>query len=366
MVFFFLGLLVISNLGAIQTLLAIERSVNEINAVTSAGRGDMIRDSIKKNISRLPAGIIGTPFAQMTGRMSDALSQAARLESELSVSKAISDIAAQVAHDIKSPLAALGATAKGLEIPDEQRALIEGALSRMRGIAEDLLQRHRAPSGAPAAPGPEVRALAALIEQALAEKRLQYTEKSGVKIEFKNDSGGAKALVEPKELQRLLSKLVNNSVEAFDGGGTVAVSLSASDGKVLIEVRDDGKGIPAAILAKLGRKGETHGKAGGNGLGLYHARTTIEGWGGGFRLESEPGRGTAALIELPAAGKPAGARLAVLLDDDMLVHMNWKLAAKAAGVELKGYKTPEEFARGVEDLPKNTPLYIDSEFRQWH
>ena len=274
---------------------------------------------------------------------------------------AIGRMAAQVAHDIKSPLAALGAAAKGLDIPAEQRALIEGALGRMRGIAEDLLQRNRAPSGAPAASGPEVYALAALIEQVLAEKRLQYTEKSGVKIEFKNDSGGAKALVEPKELQRLLSNLVNNSVEAFDGGGTVAVSLSSSDGKVLIEVRDDGKGIPAAILAKLGQKGETHGKTGGNGLGLYHARTTVEGWGGSFRLESEPGRGTVALIELPAAGKPDGARLAVLLDDDMLVHMNWKLAAKAAGVELKGYKTPEEFARGLEDLPKDTPLYIDSD-----
>lgn len=146
-VFFFLGLLVISNLGAIQTLLAIERSVNEINAITAAGRGDMIQDSIKRNISSLPTGIIGTPFAQMTGRMSDALSQAARLESELAVSKAVSDIAAQVAHDIRSPLAALGAAAKGLELlPPEQRSLIEGAVVRMQGIANDLLQRYRAPS----------------------------------------------------------------------------------------------------------------------------------------------------------------------------------------------------------------------------
>lgn len=360
-VFFFLGLLVISNLGAIQTLLAIERSVNEINAITASGQSDIIRDSIKKNISSLPAGIIGTPFAQMTGRMSDALGQAARLESELAVSKAVSDIAAQVAHDIRSPLAALGAAASGLELlPAEQRSLIEGSVNRMQGIADDLLQRYRAPSAGPGKVKALVCALAGLIEQVIAEKRLQHKDKTVVKIEFAGASGEIKAMVEPKELQRLLSNLVNNSVEAFAGPGTVSVVLSALDGKALIEVKDNGKGIPAGILAKLGQKGETHGKAGGTGLGLYHARTTVEGWGGSFKIGSEPGKGTTVLIELPRAAASAG-RMAVLLDDDLLVHMNWKLAAKTAGVELKVYKTPEDFAAAIETLSKDALIYIDSD-----
>ena len=270
---------------------------------------------------------------------------------------AIGRMAAQVAHDIKSPLAALGAAAKGLKIPEEQRKLLEGALNRMQGIAEDLLQRNRAPSGAQAA---AVYTLGGLIEQVLAEKRLQHKDKAGLKIEFSCAAGEIKSLVEPKELQRLLSNLVNNSVEAFSGPGTVAVSLSVVDGKVLIEVKDNGKGIPAEILAKLGQKGETYGKAGGNGLGLYHARTTVEGWGGSFKIGSEPGKGTSVLIELPRPAVPAASAV-VLLDDDLLVHMNWKLAAKAAGVELRAYKTREDLAAGAENLPKDTPLYIDSD-----
>lgn len=273
---------------------------------------------------------------------------------------AIGRMAAQVAHDIKSPLAALGAAAKGLKIPEEQRKLLEGALNRMQGIAEDLLQRNRAPSGAQGAAKPAVYALGGLIEQVLAEKRLQHKDKTGLKIEFSGAAAKIKALVEPKELQRLLSNLVNNSVEAFSGPGTVAVSLSVVDGKVLIEVKDNGKGIPAEILAKLGQKGETYGKAGGNGLGLYHARTTVEGWGGSFKIGSEPGKGTSVLIELPRPAVPAASAV-VLLDDDLLVHMNWKLAAKAAGVELKAYKTREELVAVAENLPKNTPLYIDSD-----
>ena len=280
-----------------------------------------------------------------------------RVEKEAEIGR----LAAQVAHDIRSPLAALGSAAKDLVLPEAQRKLMEGAVGRMQGIADDLLQRYRAPSAIPAKSKPVVCTLGGLVEQVLAEKRLQHKEKTGVKIEFAGASEEIKALVEPKELQRLISNLVNNSIEAFDGPGTVFVSLSAPDGGVLIEVKDKGKGIPPEILAKLGRKGETHGKAGGNGLGLYHARTAIEGWGGSFTMKSEPGQGTAVLITLPrAATQPAG-RMAVLLDDDPLVHMNWKLAAKAAGIELKAFKIPDDFTVGIETLSKDAPIYIDSE-----
>ncbi len=359
-VFFFMGLLVLSNVGAIKTIFSIERCVDETNALATAGEHSKIQDSIQLSIQSLPESLRTTPFAVLIGRLADVLQKASRLESELAVSKATSDLAAQVAHDIRSPLAALGAAAKGLEVPEDQRKLGEGAVGRMQGIADDLLQRYRAPSDGQAAAKTAVYALGGLIAQVLSEKRLQHKNKTGVKIEFNASPVETKALVEPKELQRLLSNLVNNSVEAFAGPGEVAVSLSALDGKVLIEVKDNGKGIPPEILARLGQKGQTHGKAGGNGLGLYHARTTVEGWGGNFKIESEQGKGTSVSIALPRAAAPAG-RMAILLDDDPLVHMNWKLAAKAAGVELKAYKTKEDFAAEVESLPKDTPIYIDSD-----
>lgn len=269
---------------------------------------------------------------------------------------AVGRMAAQVAHDIRSPLAALGAAAKGLELPADQRALIDGAVGRMQGIADDLLQRYRGPSAAPAGARPAVSGLAGLIEQVLAEKRLQL--KAGVKLEFDGGGTGLKALVVPKEFQRLISNLLNNSLEALEGRGTVLVRLSAAGGKVLVEVKDDGRGIPPEILAKLGQKGETHGKAGGSGLGLYHARAAAEAWGGSLTVGSAPGKGTGVVIALP---RPAAGGLAVLLDDDELVHLNWKLAAKGAGVELRAYRRPEEFVAAVSALPKDTPLYIDSE-----
>ncbi len=358
-VFFFLGLLAFSNMGAIRTLLAIERSVNEINAVSEAGSGETIRESIKKNITAMPAGIIGTPFARMTERMSGALERAAKLESELAVSKAVSDMAAQVAHDIRSPLAALGAATKGMNISEEQRTLVDGALGRIHAIADDLLTRYRAP-GAEVKPKVETCALAGLVEQVLAEKRIQHKDRAGVKIEF-SGGDGQKAAVDQREFQRIISNLVNNAVEAFEKDGTVSVGLSRPDGKVLVEVKDNGKGIPPEFLAKLGQKGETHGKSGGTGLGLYHARTSVESWGGSLKIASEPGKGTTVTIALPAAAKPAAGLRAVLLDDDALVRMNWKMAARAAGAELESYKTREEFLAAAGTLPRDIPIYIDSE-----
>ncbi|HBB66088.1 MAG TPA: hypothetical protein DCZ93_02070, partial [Elusimicrobia bacterium] len=163
-VFFFMGLLVLSNIGAIKTIFSIERCVDETNALATAGEHSKIRDAIQRSIQALPAGLRSTPFAVLIGRLAEVLQKASRLESELAVSKATSDLAAQVAHDIRSPLAALGAAAKDLALPEEQRRLMEGAVGRMQGIADDLLRRYRAPSAATVKSKPAVCALSGLIE----------------------------------------------------------------------------------------------------------------------------------------------------------------------------------------------------------
>ena len=83
------------------------------------------------------------------------------------------------------------------------------------------------------------------------------------------------------------------------------MSLTHDDKNIILTVSDNGKGIPPAILAKLGQRGETHGKAGGSGLGLFHARTTAVSWGGSLVITSTPGQGTTVTIKLPKAEAPA-------------------------------------------------------------
>ena len=66
-----------------------------------------------------------------------------------------------------------------------------------------------------------------------------------------------------------------------------------------LAIKDSGRGIPSEVLPKLMRKGETYHKEGGTGLGLYHAKSSVESWGGTIELFSEVGQGTEVRVSLP-------------------------------------------------------------------
>lgn len=422
------------------------------------------------------------------------------LSLESGINEARANIAAQVAHDIRSPLVALDAALENTSVlPEKQRTVVRHSLNRIRDVANTLLERNRTQQGTAAANPDtgerlEVRLLSSLIDQVVAEKRMQYASKPGIDIDFKLtvESYGLFSTMQPVEFGRLLSNLVNNAVEALGDKGKVDVRLTPEDGSILLSISDNGKGISPEVLVKLGKKGETHGKAGGSGLGLFHARTIAESWGGNLAITSTLGKGTAVTIKLPKAETPTGfvaalelvpgrpvvvldddkgihslwqkkleavglkennievlyfsepdglrawvkaepakakvalylfdyelpghketglslaeelglcprtiiisgrseekrliedcARLkvrsipksllefvpvkigaprqAVLIDDDIIVHMNWETAAEEAGIELKSYKDPAEFIAALGSFSKTTPVYIDSE-----
>jgi signal transduction histidine kinase len=115
---------------------------------------------------------------------------------------------------------------------------------------------------------------------------------------------GISARVPKGELSRALSNLINNSVEAIDQGqGIVWISLACNGSENVIQIRDNGKGIPTKHLLDLGSPGFSFGKGdldqSGNGLGLFHAKTTIENLGGRIKIESTEGLGTTISLILP-------------------------------------------------------------------
>ncbi|MFW5777008.1 MAG: sensor histidine kinase [Spirochaetota bacterium] len=121
-------------------------------------------------------------------------------------------------------------------------------------------------------------------------------------------------------LAELLLDLVQNAADA--GSRTVRVTWLERCGRVELTVSDDGRGMPAQILAGATDPFYTDGvKHPGRtvGLGLAFLRQTAEATGGRFRLESEPGRGTtvgfeapADHVDLPPAGDPVDALVLVL------------------------------------------------------
>lgn len=279
---------------------------------------------------------------------------------------AIGRLASQVAHDIRSPLAALDTVLDDVsQLPEDKRVLIRAAAGRIRDIANNLLDKNK--TGAIGEPD-AARLLSSLVDSVITEKRLQYRSKAEVEIAPKFDvsSCGLFVRIPPSDLQRVLSNLINNAVEALPGEGRVTVFLASAGDLAEIRVHDDGKGIPPELLARLGRRGETHGKPSGSGLGLYHARTSVEAWGGTFSIVSTPGNGTTATIRLPTTKAPdwfvSGLRISpgsnlVVLDDDASIHQVWRgrfASVLRAEHRVKTFhlSTPDEIRSWVRDQPR--------------
>lgn len=294
-----------------------------------------------------------------------------KLEKQL----AVSALASQVAHDIKSPLAALDVVARDLsQLGEGSRILVRSAVGRIRDIANNLIETNREikasideATGTPVLPAAKASAsielLSSHIDLLITEKRLQYRSRIGVEIDSRMNelSYGLFAKVQPVEFKRVLSNLINNSVEALGEKGSVTVFLTSEDGFIYLAVRDDGKGIPSQILAKLGRRGESHGKKGGLGLGLNHAKTCAESWGGTLKIESEIEKGATVTLILPQTPAPewfiselvlAEGESIVILDDDTSIHRIWQerlnnLNAQSHGIKTFHFSTPRELKEWV-------------------
>jgi signal transduction histidine kinase len=243
----------------------------------------------------------------------------------------------QVAHDIRSPLSALGVFSSFADkLAEKERLLFRRAVDRISDIANRLseaTQQAETLGSRPATRLHSVQPIATILESIVPEKRLQYQYRTGVEIIADLAAGyGLFSEIDPVELKRIISNLVNNAVEAIPRNGKVTIDLRASNG-IQISIADTGDGIPPERLPFLGREGVTFGKVGGSGIGLHHAISTIRSWGGEVKIRSAVGEGTCVVISLPLANSPRWfapellidrSKPVVILDDDASVHQVWE------------------------------------------
>ncbi len=299
-------------------------------------------------------------------------------------------VARQVSHDIRSPLSALDVVLSSVSsLPEEQRILARLAINRIKDIANNLLLQNRQPVAGKDAckvnamvdEPRSVQLLTSLIEDLCSEKRIQCRSKLGIEILFQPDQQGYGlfADIQPMQLKRVLSNLINNSVEALGEKGIVNLLLRDQNNKITIEVSDNGKGIPKDILPRLAQQNESFGKSdsvdSGTGIGLYHARTTVEAWGGEFGIESEEGHGTTIRLAFSKAPAPKWfveklwlkPNTAILVgDDDNSIHQIWdgrfaSLKTKEKGIKILHVSTPAMLEQAF--MEQKPELYlVDYEF----
>lgn len=235
-------------------------------------------------------------------------------EEKLRLTRALADQAWQVAHDIRSPLAAINlAVSSGSGLDKEKIEVIQGAVSRINDIADDLIAQAKATPQTAMEYGKDQKVtsqfkleptrIGDFLTSVWREKKIELSNHGDV--EFKLDlDGSAESIcnIDKKEFARALSNLINNAVEALEvNRGRVSLAVRDAMGEVAIIVSDNGKGIPQDLLEKLGNDRISVGKSGssGSGLGLRHARTVAEGMCGRMSIQSRVGRGTLITMTFP-------------------------------------------------------------------
>ncbi len=92
------------------------------------------------------------------------------------------------------------------------------------------------------------------------------------------------------DMERVIKNIINNAIEAMDGGGTLTVISKKGNGLTMLSVSDTGCGIEPERLKTLFTKPGS-GKKDGWGIGLSVSKELIEKMDGKIEVESEPGKG---------------------------------------------------------------------------
>jgi two-component system phosphate regulon sensor histidine kinase PhoR len=218
------------------------------------------------------------------------------------------DFVADASHELKTPVAAVLATAETLEHaiehdPERARSFVAqlGAEARrLATLVKDLLdlsriERVRAPS--------ERISLSALADTEIEMMRRAALEK-GLGVEARIEDG-VEIEGRREDIALALRNVLENAVR-YTEEGTITAVLTANRDHAEIAVSDTGLGIPQKDLPRIFERFYRVDKArsrntGGTGLGLSIVRNVIEAHGGDVRAESELGRGSRFVVTLPLA-----------------------------------------------------------------
>jgi signal transduction histidine kinase len=267
-----------------RPVLALSRAADEV----AAGNYDVPVPEVR---SKDEIGHLTNRFGEMTRK----LAEASELERHFLMT---------VSHELRTPLTAIRghveALREGLAEDAEARAasldVVAAETERLSRLVGDLLDLAKLDANRFTLVQEEVD-LGRLLDQAY---RSFVEEAKGRNIRYERDLDGAPTLsTDGDRVLQIVSNLLVNAFEWTPDGGTVALALEGSNGRVIVSVSDTGPGVPAEERELIFRPfWSRHGQ--GTGLGLAIARELAQALGGGLELESRPGRGSRFTLVLPA------------------------------------------------------------------
>jgi two-component system sensor histidine kinase SenX3 len=222
------------------------------------------------------------------------------------------DFVANISHELKTPVGALGLLAETLTGEDDvavaarlaERMQVEAF--RVGRIIDDLLDLSRIE--AEEAPRREPVAVHLVLAEAV-ERLRSVAEHRNITLEVNEPPRRLNVLGDRRQLVSAVHSLVENAVTYSDDGGRVVLDTRAAGSWVEITVSDTGIGIPARDLERIFERFYRVDRArardtGGTGLGLAIVRHVAGNHGGEVRVQSQEGRGSTFTLRLPAGPGP--------------------------------------------------------------
>jgi signal transduction histidine kinase len=227
-----------------------------------------------------------------------------------------SDFVSAVSHELRTPLTSIYGFAETLLRRDvlfgeeERRTFLSYIASeseRLTRIVDALLNVARLDTGdlqVTMAPTD----VSSVVEDVVAT--VQESAPDGHRFAVELPASPLAAEADADKLRQILGVLLDNAVRYSPDGGAVTVSARPAGDKVVLEVADEGIGIPAAEQERIFRKfyraeaSAREGGSGGTGLGLFIAQGLVSAMGGRISVRSVEGEGSSFSFELPLSRVP--------------------------------------------------------------
>ncbi len=212
--------------------------------------------------------------------------------------------AAAVAHELKTPLVAIGGFALQLqrELPPDhphhrKLGIIVEQVAHMERLLREMLDYSR-----PLELALREQTLEALVSEVVSLCR-PLAREAGVGLEWDVSPPDCRSLLDGARMKQVLLNLVQNAVQASPRGTRVTVVARRDGDQVLVSVSDRGCGIPPAQRDKIFSPFFTT-KTGGTGLGLSVSQKIVSAHGGRLELARSDDKGSTFVVYLPLHGPP--------------------------------------------------------------
>jgi len=207
-------------------------------------------------------------------------------------------MAATVAHEIRTPIVAIGGFARRLtqDLRDSraQRMLdiIRSEAMRLEETLDTILFYVK-----PSLPQKKENDLNELLET-LSLYFAQETTQEDIQVEFQLDESLPLVPFDERQMRQVILNILQNAVQAIEDGGTIAVRTRQEENFAIMSIEDTGCGIEQEDLQNIFKEFFTK-KNKGTGLGLHVSSRIVENHGGCIEVTSKPGEGTTVQVRLP-------------------------------------------------------------------